>query len=337
MLRSNQIGTAAPKRQAIAFGQRQIITFAVLFFFGDWLGAGIAIYLAIAPNHGSQSSRQIFSGWEWWIVASTVLTVLWYGRGVRRLGRRSHRVSSTHQMLVYLGIFTAFAAVAPPIDTIARDLYFVHQIQHMLLHMVAPLLLALGIPLAPLIAGLPSSLRRHVLKPLVRNRVIQKIWAILLHPVGASFLFVFILYFWLTPHFMDLIALSHPLDEFAHATMLFSGLIFWWMVFDPRSGRTVASYPTRLAAITLTMFAYIAVDAYIALTQRELYPVYARLAVSWGISAHLDQTLGGLITWIDGSMTEVIAGLIVFHRWVTDESLRPISPRQRAIRLSSGR
>ncbi|MDE2235044.1 MAG: cytochrome c oxidase assembly protein [Gammaproteobacteria bacterium] len=313
-------------------GRRQILTLIVLFVLGDWLGAGLAVYFAVAARRG-QSLEHLFSGWTWWVIALTVLVVLWYGRGVRRLAREFRGVPLTAQFLVYLGIFTAFVAVVPPLDTLARDLYFVHQIQHMLLHMIAPLLLALGVPLAPLIAGLPSVLRRNVLKPLVRNRALQWLWRLLVHPLAASLLFTFALYFWQIPHFMDLIALSDPLDEFAHATMLVSGLFFWWMLFDPRPRPNAVSYPTRLLCVTVTMFACILADAYVVFTQRQLYPVYANLASAWGFSPRLDQTLGGLITWIDGSMTLVIGALIVFHRWVRDETLRPLSRRRRLLRM----
>ena len=323
------VPASRPRRRGT--GRRQILTLIVLFVLGDWLGAGLAVYFAVAARHG-QSLEHLFSGWTWWVIVLTVLVVLWYGRGVHRLARESRGVPVSAQILVYLGIFTAFVAVVPPLDAVARDLYFVHQIQHMLLHMIAPLLLALGVPLAPLIAGLPGILRRNVLKPLVRNRALQWLWKLLVHPLVASLLFSFALYFWQVPHFMDLIALDDPLDEFAHVTMLISGLFFWWMLLDPRARPNAVSYPTRLICVTLTMFACIFADAYVVFTQRQLYPVYADLASAWGFSPRLDQTLGGLITWIDGSMTLVIGALIVFHRWLRDESLRPLSRRRRLLR-----
>lgn len=101
---------------------------------------------------------EVFSGWVWWLVVLTVLVVLRYGHGVRRLAGGRGGVSAANQVFAYLWLFTAFAVIAPPIDTLARDLYFVHQVQQTLLHMVAPLLLALGVPLAPLIAGITGSL-----------------------------------------------------------------------------------------------------------------------------------------------------------------------------------
>lgn len=136
---------------------------------GLWTAANYHFGVAVFPRGlarggncnlfcGRVQTWEVFSGWVWWLVVLTVLVVLRYGRGVRRLVGGRGGISAANQVFVYLWLFIAFAAVAPPIDTLARDLYFVHQVQHMLLHMVAPLLLALGVPLAPLIAGITGSL-----------------------------------------------------------------------------------------------------------------------------------------------------------------------------------
>jgi putative membrane protein len=310
-------------------GNRQLVTLIVLFILGDWLGAGLSIHFAVAPGDRAGISPHAISDWAWSIVALTALTVLWYGRGVRRLGRDGRGVGFAEQALVYLGIFFAFAAVIPPLDVMADDLYFMHQIQHMLLHMVAPLLLALGVPLAPLIAGLPRVLRRRVLTPLARNTTVRRVWKFLLHPLVSSVLFIAALFFWQIPHFIDLLAVSDILDEFAHVTMLVTGLFFWWMLLDPRALPGAVSYPIRLAAVTVVMFATILVGAYIAFSTRALYPVYAARSPGWGVSPNMDQTLGGLVTWIDGAMTEVMGGLVIFHRWLKSDSSRPTSRHRR--------
>lgn len=311
------------------FGNRQLVTLIVLFILGDWLGAGLSIYFAVVPGDRGRISGHVFSDWTWWIVALTVLTVMWYGRGVRRLGKDGRGVGFAQQALMYLGIFSAFAAVVPPLDVMADDLYFMHQIQHMLLHMVAPMLLALGVPLAPLIAGLPRVLRRRVLTPLARNTTVRQVWKFLLHPLVSSVLFIAALGFWQIPHFIDLLAVSDFLDELAHVTMLVTGLFFWWMLLDPRALPGAVSYPIRLVAVSVVMFATILVGAYIAFSSHALYPVYAGRSPEWGVSPNMDQTLGGLVTWIDGAMTEVMGGLIILHRWLKYDSMRPISRHRR--------
>jgi len=310
-------------------GRRPLLTLLLLFLLGDWIGASIVLFLLLLPARVAAHTPPVWGNWAWWVILVTVLVVLWYGRGVRRLEHNGRRLPWEQKLFFSLGVFLGFAAASPPIDTLAGSLLFVHLTQHMLLHMFVPLLLCLGVPLAPLVAGLPEPLKRRVWRPLVRNRAVRAVWRALLSPFVASVQFVAVLYFWLLPPEMDLIAVHDTVDEFAHVTMLVSGLFFWWMILDPRSRPDAPSYPTRLLALTLTMFANIALGAYITLTHHDLYVVYNRLAAPWGISPMRDQRIGGLITWIDGSMMEVVGAMVVFHRWIRDESLRPLSMRAR--------
>ena len=53
-------------------------------------------------------------------------------------------------------------AVGSPLDALAGRLLQAHMTQHMLLMMVAPLLLWLGAPVAPVLRGLPRPIRRGV-------------------------------------------------------------------------------------------------------------------------------------------------------------------------------
>lgn len=317
--------------------RRPLLTLLLLFLIGDWIGAGIVLFLLLLPSRLRAHTPSIWQGWAWWVILTTVVVVLWYGRGVRRLEHDGRRLPWEQKFFFGAGVLIGFAAASPPIDTLAGSLLFVHLLQHMLLHMFVPLLLCLGVPLAPLIAGLPEVVKRSVWRPLARSRHWRAFWNSLLSPTVASVQFVAVLYFWLSPPEMDLIAVHDTLDEFAHVTMLVSGLIFWWMILDPRGRPGAPSYPARLLAITLTMFANILIGAYITLTHHDLYRVYVRLAAPWGIAPMRDQRIGGLITWIDGSMMEVMGALIVFHRWMRDEALRPLSTHARRRRLEERR
>jgi putative membrane protein len=318
-------------------GRRPLLTLLLLFLIGDWIGASIVLFLLLIPARVAAHTPPVWGTWAWWVIVVTALVVLWYGHGIRRLEHDGRRVPWDQKFFFSAGVFIGFAAASPPIDTLAGSLLFVHLTQHMLLHMFVPLLLCLGVPLGPLVAGLPGPVKRYVWRPVVRNRAVRAVWTALLSPFAASAQFVAVLYFWLLPPEMDLIAVHDTVDEFAHVTMLVSGLIFWWMILDPRRRPNAPSYPTRLLALTLTMFANIALGAYITLTHHDLYVVYNRLAAPWGIHPMRDQRIGGLITWIDGSMMEVVGALVVFHRWIRDESLRPLSAHARTRRAEERR
>ena len=318
-------------------GQRPLLTLLLFFLLGDWIGASIVLFFLLLPARVAAHTPPVWGNWAWWVIVVTVLVVLWYGRGVRRLEHDGRHLPWHQKFFFSAGVLVGFAAVTPPIDTLAGSLLFVHLTQHMLLHMFVPLLLCLGVPLAPLVAGLPDPLKRRLWRPLARSRSFRAFWRALMSPLVASVQLIAVLYFWLLPPEMDLIAVHDAWDELAHVTMLVSGLIFWWMVLDPRRRPDAPSYPVRLLALTLTMFANIVIGAYITLTHQDLYIVYNHLAAPWGIGALRDQRLGGLITWIDGSMMEVVGALIVFHRWISDESLHPLSTHARARRAAERR
>ena len=56
------------------------------------------------------------------------------------------------------GTSTIFVALASPIDDLAGVLFQVHMTQHLLLMMVAPPLIWLSLPIAPMLRGLPRSI-----------------------------------------------------------------------------------------------------------------------------------------------------------------------------------
>lgn len=58
----------------------------------------------------------------------------------------------------------------------AEHSFSMHQIQHLRLRMIAPMLIALSAPQAMLIAGLPGSLRRNALAPRARTASASAAW-----------------------------------------------------------------------------------------------------------------------------------------------------------------
>src|SRR4029078_6045011 len=51
---------------------------------------------------------------------------------------------------------------------------------------------------------------------------------------------------------------------------------------------------------------------------------YAATAGSWGLSDLEDQQLAGIIMWIPGSIPYVIAGLVLFARWLKESETRTV-------------
>ena len=66
----------------------------------------------------------------------------------------------------------------------------------------------------------------------------------------------------------------------------------------------------------------IVIGAYIALTTRQLYSIYAVCGRAWAISPMLDQQIGGLLTWIPAAMMSAVGGIVVIYRVLSEERRR---------------
>ena len=268
-------------------------------------------------------------GWAWWITAITVVIIVWYAAGVRRRARHGRRESVWRQAAFYSGVLILHFAVEPPLDVLEDHLFSAHMFQHMIIRVVGPMLLALSVPLANLIAGLPRPLRTYLLRPLVTSRPLQTLWNFLVHPFWSAFLWMAAFYVWQWPPFFNTTVRAEWVDDFQHIVLLITALFFWWMAFDPRGRPGAVRYGVRVLAVLATLFPNILIGAYITFTHHDLYQAYDITGRVWGVSRLLDQQIGGLLIWVPGSMMTVIGALIVFVRWLHDESARPLSYQQK--------
>ena len=289
--------------------------------------------LLVAPGalaHGAAGgSVDLMAGWAWWITAITLVVIIWYAAGVRRRARYGRRESIWRQIAFYSGVLILHFAVEPPLDVLEDHLFSAHMFQHMIIRLVGPALLALSVPLANLIAGLPRPLRSYVLKPLVASRPLQKSWNFLVHPFWSAFLWMAAFYVWLWPPFFDMTVRYEWTDDFQHIVLLITGLFFWWMALDPRGKPGAVRYGTRVLSVLGTLFPNIALGAYITFTPLNLFRAYDFTGRVWGVGQVLDQQIGGLIIWVPGSMMTVLGALLVFRRWLRDDAARPLTYQQK--------
>ena len=100
--------------------------------------------------------------WNIWAFEPAVLIPLAllglvYAAGVLRRGATKGTLQLWRHAAFAGGVFSIFIALKSPADYVAEHLFMAHQVQHMLLRMIAPMLIALSAPQAMLIAGLPST------------------------------------------------------------------------------------------------------------------------------------------------------------------------------------
>ncbi|MEA2535906.1 MAG: hypothetical protein QOF11_140 [Chloroflexota bacterium] len=226
------------------------------------------------------------------------------------------------------GVVAIAIALVSAVDVYAEDLLTVHMVQHLLLTMVAPPLLALGAPITLLLRIASPRVRHGLILPVLHSKLVRLIAA----PIVAWPLFSIVM--WLT-HFSPLYdaALDDPALHVAeHLVYLAAGLLFWWPVVaaDPIPRRL--GYGGRLAYLALQMPVNAAVGLAIYFAPAVLYPHYATTARAWGPSALVDQQIGGLLMWGAGDLLLLVAvaGLVAAWMRADDRRSRRSDARLRA-------
>ncbi len=181
-------------------------------------------------------------------------------------------------------------------------------------------LLMLSSAEGPLIAGMPEWLRRYVLTPLLLNRAVRATFGFLTRPVVVTFLYVGSLYFWQIPRFHEIALLDESVHYLMHISMLFTGLLFFWRVFDPRPAPLGAGFGARLVMLCATITGNILIGSFITLKSVVLYPAYDTLGRLWNLNALTDELLGGIVIRIPSSMMCIVAALIVIRLWGARET-----------------
>ncbi|NIR59432.1 MAG: cytochrome c oxidase assembly protein [Gammaproteobacteria bacterium] len=254
------------------------------------------------------------------VLVTCTAAVLLYARGLARSRAAGERVGPWRPLAYFVGLTLVYAVLQTHIDYLSQHMFWVHRGQHLVLHHLGPFLLALSAPQAVLVRGLPAGLHRQILAPMWRHPVTQGLYGLVQHPLIAPVLFVGLIYLWLMPEIHFDAMLSAPRYKLMNWSMLLDGLLFWWLILDPRlpRGRPRLGHGARIIVLWLIMLPQIVLGAYIGLHGEVLYDVYDVCGRAWPISPLVDQQIGGLITWIPSSMMSVVAGLIVLGFWMQD-------------------
>ncbi|MGB6604225.1 MAG: cytochrome c oxidase assembly protein [Steroidobacteraceae bacterium] len=269
--------------------------------------------------------------WEFSPTAFTICAVslALYLRGVASLSRRGDSPGAWRQVAFFTGLALDYAALQTYFDYLSQHMFWVHRLQHLVLHHIAPVLLVLAAPGPVMSLGLPRALRERVLEPLARQSALRWPMRLLQNPLMATLLFVGLIYYWLTPsvHFAAMLDVHRYL--LMNWSMAVDGLLFWWLILVPRGaqGLLAVGYGTRFVILCASALLQILLGAYITLHTSVLFDVYGLCGRAWAVSALVDQQLGGLLTWIPPAMMSLAGVLIVLHHALRDSELaRPRPP-----------
>jgi len=262
------------------------------------------------------------------VLIVTVIAAALYVHGWHRCAIQGVPFAMWRGVCFFIGLILTYLVLQSYFDYLSQHMFWVHRLQHLVLHHLGPFLMILATP--PVLArhALPRWFHRRLLAAATRNRLLHGAYRFIQHPLSAALLFVGLIYFWLSPSIHFAAMLSAPRYLAMNWSMLIDGLLFWWVILDPRppAKHGTSGYGTRLLVLWAIMLPQIIIGAHIGLSTTSLYSVYNVCGRAWPISPIVDQQFGGLITWIPASMMSVIAALIVIRLWLH----APQAPRRSA-------
>ncbi|GGX56882.1 cytochrome c oxidase assembly protein [Saccharospirillum salsuginis] len=264
---------------------------------------------------------------SWLAVLFFGLAALAYGRGIRVLSEQGEPVSRWRQLAFWVGLALAYGVMHTRFDYYAQFMFFIHRGQHLVLHHLAPLLIALANPWRALAAGVPESRFKAFLGSVLGSAPVRWGYRVLQFPPVAAFLFVGLIFFWLQPEVHFYAMLSEPRYLLMNWSMWLDGLLFWWLILDPRSPLKAGTlgFGKRILLIWAVTVPQLALGARIAVSKTPLFDVYEVCGRAWPIDPMNDQLLGGILTWIPPGMMAVIAMLIVLRRLLHQGETRPLA------------
>jgi putative membrane protein len=295
------------------------------------IGGLVPLLAAIDPALRYDHIVSSHDPWSQWPLTPGItlgaLAIVWlYIAGQRPSPVSANDRSGALRHLAFFGgVAAVFLALQSPIEPISDHVFIVHQVEHMLLRTVGPMPLMLATPQAALLRGLPAWVRRHVLTPLLASRPVR-VLGVFGHPAAATLLFIGITYFWMVPRYHDLAILDEPVHYLWHATLLLSGLIFFWRIFDPRPYPLGASITARIFMLGLAAIGNILLGSYLSFKHQLLYSAYGEMGRLWAIDPVIDERFGGLTMWIPGSMMFASAALLMVYRQARQEDRATTRP-----------
>ena len=214
------------------------------------------------------------------------------------------------------GLAALLLALCAPLDLLGHRSLRAHMVQHLLLMLVAPPLLWLGAPVAPLLIGLPRRVR-YIVATALATRPLRRAAALVADPRIAWIAYVVAFWAWHAPALYDLALHSDAWHHVEHACFFVTGLAFWRAVITPWPARPAWPRWAMIVYLLLAEAQATLLSAILTFSDRVIYPVYQTTQAS----PLDDQALAGVIMWVPGSIPFTLALL-----WLVVRALGPQPP-----------
>lgn len=260
------------------------------------------------------SWRSLLSTWQPNTIWTIVLVLLLVGYPVAwvRARNRSVRVPGWRLGSFVLGVLVLAVSIESGVSAYSHVLFWVHMIQHLLLIMVVPALLAVGRPLT-VVRGMASEQGRARWDRAVQGRGIS----VLTHPLVGFGVYAVTLVITHLSSFPDLMLTSMAVHEFEQVLYVVAGL---WFLLPLLASEPIRWQLTPLQRIFLLLVG-MAPDTVvgIVLLQSEInpYPALAGRHPGWGPSPLADVHIAGGVMWVAGDGLMMVFAVCLILGYVT--------------------
>jgi putative membrane protein len=261
------------------------------------------------------NSHNVLTQWQFSpfplvVLAAVIVTAAWYLRARSDLGVRGRHWSWNRTVSFLAGLVALDVALQSPVATFTMEYFQAHVIQHLLLMVVAPPLLAMGAPMTLALQTSGRDTKVRLLK-ILNSRPFR----LMTHPLPVAALYYFSMFaFFLTVALG--VAMRHMwLMDLINLAFLFAATLFWWPIvgLDPIPHWQM-SHGGKLAALLIG----VPIESFLGLallsTTHPAAPMYSLAGTHSG---------GGLL-WVGAELFTFLALIPVFVQWVRYEDRKGV-------------
>jgi cytochrome c oxidase assembly factor CtaG len=234
----------------------------------------------------------------------------WYLQAVWALSAKGRSWSRMRTVSFVVGLVMVDLALQSPVATFATGYFEAHMVQHLLLMVIGPPLLALG---APMTLALQTANRRVKVRMLrVLNSQLFRWWS---HPIPTAAVYYFAMFAFFLTSGID-VAMRHMwVMDVVNVVFLAASLHFWWPIVGiDHIPHWPMSHGTKMVALLIG----VPIESFLALALlTTTRPIASMYTVG---STHA----GAGILWIGAEVFTFLALIPVFVQWLRFEGRRTV-------------
>ncbi len=246
-----------------------------------------------------------FSPFGLLVTVVAVALAVWYLRAEWILSTRGRRWSGKRTVSFMAGLLAIVIALESPVASFTMDYFQAHVIQHLLLMVIGPPLLAMG---APMTLALQTSSRTGKVRLL--SILNSRPFKVLTHPLPVWALYYFSMFAFFLTSALNFAMLHMWVMDLVNLGFLFASTLFWWPLVgvDPVPHWKM-SYGVRMGNLLIG----VPLESFLALALlSETRPAASMYTVA---STHS----GAAILWIGAELFTFLALIPIFFQWVKFE------------------